>query len=91
MGLGSTCKARALRLTRLDSSPATSKSPLVGIHEDWLHPKRMGFNPSALSGGGRNLANPYFRLPKKKNKQHIGMDSLYLVVLLLDRSVGSFF
>ena len=32
MGLGSVGKARTLRLTHLGSSPAASKSPLVGIH-----------------------------------------------------------
>ena len=65
-GLGSADKAWALCLTYLGSGPAVSRSPLVGIHKDWLHPKRMGFNPSVLPGGWRNLVNPYFCLPKKK-------------------------
>lgn len=75
-GLGSVGKARALRLTYLRSSPAASRSPLVGIHKDWLHPKRMGFNPSVLPWGWRNLVNPYFCLPKKKKIDIHSLESL---------------
>ena len=63
--LASADKVRILRLTHLDSSPAASRSPLVGIHTSWL----KSFNLSVLSGDQRNLTNPYFYLSKNQKKK----------------------
>ena len=45
---GSVCKTRALHLTHLDTNPIVNSPLLVGIHKDWLRPKMMEFNLSAL-------------------------------------------
>ena len=49
---------------------------MVGIHKGWLHPKMMGFNPSALPEGWCSLVNSYFCLPKKikKSPTHMWKD-----------------
>ena len=46
--------------THLNLSLVINNHLLVDIHKDWLHSKRMSFNPNALFKGRHNLTNPYF-------------------------------